>query len=423
MSSSTALHTPEAAGPDRRAALAYGALAMPLAVGGLPLYIHAPDYYAADLGVGLAVLGAALAGLRLLDAVQDPLVGWAGDRWPAARPAMMVAGAAALGLGVLGLFTPPGLPLLVWFAAMMVLASLGHSLISVNLMTYGGLWRRDPAAKARISGAREAMGLAGLIVAVTLPAALAPAMGRGAALTVLAWALVAGLALCLPPFLRWQARTRLELQAMPDAAIRLRGLAGFYTVAALVLLSAAFPAALILMLVRDLIGAEPLSGAYLLTYFLAALPGAAVAARLAGRFGSVPVWTGALVLSVLGFAAALTLGPGTTGLFFAICAATGLTFGADLVLPPAILSERIGATNSAAAATRAYAGLAFLTKAALALAGAIALPLLASAGFRPAAPNPEQALDLLRFLYAGLPLILRALAIGLTIWLYRKGLL
>ena len=58
---------------------------------------------------------------------------------------------------------------------------------------------------------------------------------------------------------------------------------------------------------------------------------------------------------------------------------------------------------------------------ALALAGAIALPLLARAGFRPAAPNPEQALDALRWIYAGLPLVLRGLAIGLLIQFHRKG--
>ncbi|MCF3973339.1 MFS transporter [Paracoccus sp. EGI L200073] len=408
-------------GPARSDCLSYGALAAPLAVGGLPLYIHAPDFYAADLGVSLGLLGAVLAILRLLDAVQDPLVGWAGDRWPARRPAMMVAGAIALSLGVTGLFLPPALPVLVWFAAMMTLASLGHSLISVNLMTFGGLWRRDPAAKARISGTREAMGLAGLIVAVTLPAALAPSIGRAGALLALSAVLLLGLAVALPLFLRWQQSVRLELRAVPGLPVSLRQLRGFFAVAALVLLSAAFPAALILMLVRDLIGAEPLAGAFLLTYFVAALPGAALATRLAERHGAVRVWTGALILSVLGFAGALALGPGTVGLFLVICVLTGLTFGADLVLPPAILSERIGAANAAGAATRAHAGLAFLTKAALALAGAVALPLLAQAGFRPAMPNPETALDALRWLYGGLPLALRLLAIGLLVHLHRKG--
>lgn len=410
--------------PSRPALLSYGALAAPLAFGGLPLYIHAPDFYAADLGAGLAALGAVLAGLRIVDAVQDPLVGWAGDRWPQARPAMMAMGAVALALGVAGLFAPQGWSLLVWFALMMVLASAGHSLISVNLMTYGGTWRRDPVARARISTMREGLGLAGLILAVSLPAALGPLIGRQAALLALAGVLAVGLALCLPLFLRWQARTRLDLTVLPGAAATgLRAFRGFYAVAGLVLLSAAFPAALILMLVRDLLGAEPLAGAFLLAYFLAALPGAWLAGHLAARHGAVPVWAGALVLSVVGFAGALALGPGTVGLFAAICVLTGLTFGADLVLPPAILSARIAATDGAGAATRAHAGLAFLTKAALALAGAIALPLLAGAGFRAGGANPEQALDLLRWLYAGVPLILRALAIGLLIHLYRKALI
>lgn len=421
------MRTPEppARQPPTRQTLAYGALAAPLAFGGLPLYIHAPDFYAADLGVGLAALGLMLAVLRIADAIQDPLVGWAGDRWPGARPAMMVAGGVILSLGVAGLFAPAGagVPggLLGWFAAMMLLASLGHSLIGVNLTTFGGVWRAAPAAKARISGAREGAGLIGLILAVTLPAALAPMLGRQGALLVLAGVLALGLTVCLPVFLRWRRDVVLELTPQPGAAPDWRALAGFYGVVALVLLSAALPAALILMLVRDLLGAEDLAGLFLLAYFLAALPGAWLAARLAARHGAARVWAGALILSVGGFAGALALEPGATGLFLVICLATGLTFGADLVLPPAILSERIGAARAEGAATRAHAGLAFLTKAALALAGALALPLLAQAGFRPGAANTEQALDALRWLYGGLPLGLRLLAIALLVHLLRKG--
>lgn len=408
-------------GPARFDCLTYGALAAPLAVGGLPIYIHAPDYYAAEMGVGLAALGAVLGVLRIIDAVQDPVVGWAGDRWPGRRLAMILLGAVLLSVGVAGLFLPPAAPVLIWFAAMMVLASFGHSLISVNLMTFGGLWRSDPAAKARISGTREGLGLIGLIIAVALPALLAPGMGRGAALLALAAVLIMGLAATIPLFLRWQQSARLELSRVPGQPVDLRSLIGFFAVAALVLLSAAFPAALILMVVRDLLRAEALTGAFLLTYFIAALPGAALSAWLAERHGATRIWVAALCLSILGFSGALGLGDGTVGLFFVVCIVTGLTFGADLVLPPAILSERLGAANAAGAATRAHAGLAFLTKAALALSGAIALPLLAQVGFRPAAQNSEQALDALRWLYALLPLCLRALAIGLLIYLHRKG--
>lgn len=409
--------------PSRRALAAYGAIAAPLAFAGFPLYIHAPDFFAVERGAPLAALGGVLAALRLADAAQDPLVGWAADRWPQARGWLVVLGALALGGGFVGLFAPPRGPVLLWFAAMLLLASFGHSLISVTLTMLGGLWRAEEAAKSRISAAREMFGLAGLILAVVLPGLLAPSMGREGALLALAGLLIAGLALTAPLFLRWRRATALALRAAPEQGgwRALTRLSGFYAVALMALLSAALPATLILMLVRDLLGAEALTGAFLLTYFVAALPGAALAGRLAGRFGAARVWGASLMLSILGFSAALLLGPGDAALFFAICAVTGLTFGADLALPPAILSERIGALGIARSAGRAYAALAFLTKASLALSGAIALPLLASVGFTPGGENAPGPLSALLALYAGVPLALRALAAGLLVWLARKG--
>lgn len=207
----------------------------------------------------------------------------------------------------------------------------------------------------------------------------------------------------------------------PEVSPRWRGLLPFYLIALLVLLSAGFPAVLILMLVRDMLGVEGLTGAFLLAYFAAALPGAFVAGRLAGRFAPVHVWSAALLLSLVCFAFALRLQPGDSRAFLAICMTTGFCFGADLVLPPVILSDRIDKTRTAEAATRAYAALGFLTKAALALAGAVALPLLQMAGFAPGGQNGPAALQALLYLYAGLPLVLRSGALGLLIHCHRRG--
>lgn len=410
-------------GPARRKLMAYGGLAMPLAFGGLPLYIHAPDFFATEYGVPLAALGLVLFWLRLFDAALDPLAGWAGDHWPASREKLIFVGAVLLSFGVGLLFMPPSLPALVWFAAAMALASLGHSLISVNLMTLGGLWRQVPAQKSRISAVRESFGLAGLILAVVLPSALQPVLGRQLALLTLAVILVAMFLLTLPVFIGWSRSVRLRVTVMPDASPDWKALIPFYAICGLVLLSAALPAVLILMLVRDLLGAETLAGAFLLTYFVAALPGAALAGYLAGRMNAVIVWAGALVFSMMGFAFALTLSSGDIGAFFAICVATGFCFGADLVLPPAILSERIEATSTQNAATRAYAALGFLTKAALALAGAVALPLLQLNGFHPGEPNDAEAIRALLLLYAALPLLLRFIAIIGLISLRKRRLI
>ena len=60
------------AGPRFSAHAAFGGV---LSAAGLPIYIHAPKVYADEYGVSLAAMGTVLFVLRLLDVVQDPLLG------------------------------------------------------------------------------------------------------------------------------------------------------------------------------------------------------------------------------------------------------------------------------------------------------------------------------------------------------------
>ena len=72
--------------------------ALMLAAAGIPLYIHLPRFAAVNLGIGLGVIGTVLLVIRLVDLIQDPLIGWAIDRWPRAQA--LFATLAALGLAV-----------------------------------------------------------------------------------------------------------------------------------------------------------------------------------------------------------------------------------------------------------------------------------------------------------------------------------
>ncbi len=58
----------------------YSILAIPIAFAGFPLYVLAPDYYATTHGLSLSLLGFLLLGLRLFDAIQDPVIGALSDR-------------------------------------------------------------------------------------------------------------------------------------------------------------------------------------------------------------------------------------------------------------------------------------------------------------------------------------------------------
>jgi hypothetical protein len=68
-------------GPTSRVSLhGYAVFAAMLSAAGLPIYIHAPAYYATTYGVGLTALAGVLFALRLIDVVQDPLLGWLSAR-------------------------------------------------------------------------------------------------------------------------------------------------------------------------------------------------------------------------------------------------------------------------------------------------------------------------------------------------------
>ena len=84
----------------------YGALAFPLAFAGIPIYLHAPDFYASELGVPLTTLGATLLLLRIIDAVQDPWIGRTSDLFSRWRRQIMALGIAMLGGGFWMIFHP-----------------------------------------------------------------------------------------------------------------------------------------------------------------------------------------------------------------------------------------------------------------------------------------------------------------------------
>ena len=64
-----------------RTLLAFGVPGFPLAALLVPLYIYLPAFYADEMGLGLAAVGAILLAARLWDVVIDPLIGVLSDRW------------------------------------------------------------------------------------------------------------------------------------------------------------------------------------------------------------------------------------------------------------------------------------------------------------------------------------------------------
>jgi Na+/melibiose symporter-like transporter len=131
-----------------------------------------------------------------------------------------------------------------------------------------------------------------------------------------------------------------------------------------------------------------------------------------------------LAVAVFGWAA--TIGQGDLLAYGAICVLSGMALGADLSLPPSVLADLLArARDDAHRGGGSHAGACFgwwnfVTKANLALAAGLALPLLAALGYAPGATAPE-ALAALSVVYAVVPVGLKLLAIAL-LWRWRHVL-
>ena len=408
-----------------RATAGYGLPGLPLAMAALPLYVHVPKFYGDTLGVPLATVGAVLLAVRALDALQDPLLGaWSdrvrdrrGSRWP-----LVAFGAAVLAAGLVALFMPTEHSSLVaWLAAALLVASFGYSLASVSYQAIGAEVSFDPGERTRLAAWREGFGLAGVLVAATIPEAMHRALGEAAgyqamavafAPLVLATVAVAARLSPAPPPRRPSAERGGLGLALRNAAFR--RLAVIFVLNGI---AAAIPATLFLFFVQDVLAAPAWSPALLGAYFAAGALGLPAWVALARRWGRERAWAAAMALALAAFAGTFLLGPGDVLPFLVVCIVSGLALGADLALPAALLADAIDrdVVAGAAAAPGTYFGLwTLLSKANLALAAGIALPLVAAAGYVPHAPG-DAGIRALAATYALVPCVLKAAALVLLV--------
>jgi len=390
-----------------RQGLSYGGLGLPLAFVALPLYVVLPNHYATAFGIPLATLGSLLLAARLLDAVADPWIGHAVDRWfTTGLRRLALAGvmaAVVLALGFRGLFFPPvtgQAALLWWCGGVLAVTYLAYSVLSVIHQAWGARLGGDEAQRARIV-------FAGLLAVAMAGAAWAPRP----------------VALGSPATPQTLARAQTGTQPVADTSSPWRT-PGFRRLLAVFLLNgiaSAVPATLVLFFIRDRLQAPAFEPLFLASYFAAGALSMPLWVRLVQRLGLARAWLAGMVLAVAAVAWAALPGAGDVAGFTAVCIASGMALGADLALPGALLAGVIQRAGHAGRLEGRYFGWwNFATKLNLALAAGIALPLLAAFGYQPGGRD-AQALQALTIAYCLLPCALKLAAAGLLHVLWIRG--
>jgi GPH family glycoside/pentoside/hexuronide:cation symporter len=391
----------------------YGVFGLPLAMVALPIYVYLPQFYAARAGLSLALIGAVLLTARIVAAFVDPLLGLWIARGRGAYARYVALALPLLLAGFLALFHPPALgqgAVLAWFLATLLLVYAGFGIATIAHQSWGAALTQAPAERARVSGVREAWGLAGVVVAAGVTNA-AGYTGLSIAFTL---ALMVAGALLL-----WRSPRPVSSDsgahaghwremAMPFREPRFRVL---FAVLMVNVVASAIPATLFLFFATDHLQLGSYAGLFLIVYFGAAAVSIPVWVALAARYGEARAWAGGMLLASVVFVWAYWLGPGAAIGFGAICVLSGLAVGADLALPPALLTGVIGAAGHAGSREAAYFGVwNWGVQMTLALAAGIALPLLSWFGFVPSSGGATGALVAA---YALLPCALKLIAMAM----------
>jgi glycoside/pentoside/hexuronide:cation symporter, GPH family len=401
---------------------AYAAFGLPLALLATPVNLFVPALYEKATSLSLALIGVLLFGTRLVDAIVDPLLGaWvdaqkrSGQYW---RPILLAS--LPMTLGFIALLNPPAgmgtVAAAAWLSGSIVLVYLAYSLATVAYQGWGSELATDDAGRTRVTAAREGLGLVGVIVASILfqQAGLPALVGVFVALMALGLLLLGRfaprpLAAGGAPADGTQAQGR-HGWAVPLGSSRLRWLLAIFTLNAL---APSITATLFQFFVTDRLGLPQHIGSFLALYFLAGAASMPVWVWLAKRFDLQGLWLAGMLASIASFVWAFSLGSGDFTAFAVICLLSGLAFGADLALPPALLARVIDANHHRGEREGVYFGLwNFANKLVFSLAALIALPLLQSLGYSPGSTAAEP-LQALAISYALVPCALKLLAFGL----------
>jgi GPH family glycoside/pentoside/hexuronide:cation symporter len=282
-----------------------------------------PTTTPAAFGVPLATLGALLLGARLLDAVADPLIGRACDRWlgtsPRAALAARGAGRLRAGGGLLGAVLSAAVQgqvalLLWWCRGVLAVTYLSYSVLSVLHQAWGARLGGDEGQRSRIVSWREGLALVGVLVASVLPRWPAWAWPARCSRWRWHWAGRAWWRAPRPPVATAPARARDDGAPLHTPAFR--RLLAVYLVNGI---ASAVPATLVLFFIRDRLQAAAWEPLFLASYFAAGALSMPLWVRLVARIGLARTWLAGMAAGHRELRLGRALGAGDVPGFTAVC--------------------------------------------------------------------------------------------------------
>lgn len=418
--------------------VAYSTLQLPLAMAALPVVLNVSHFYGEVVKLSFGIMGAIFIFARIVDAIQDPVIGLISDRFTRygrrGRLAFVAMMTPFLGGGFYMLFDPPDAILgnhnlmAFWLLAALLLVHLGYSGVSISYHAHGAELSDDYNERTKVTVGREVFGLLGMTLAVVLPTYLTATLGESAGYAMLGLVFLPILILLSAPTMIWAGPsvhppvTHANRNVFVTFFQPLKNPLFRRLLLVFVVNGAALGVAVTVMLFyveHVLKGGKLQAGIILLVYFIAGAASVPLWLLLSRRLSKAAAWFVGMVLTAVAMALAIFIGPGDFYWFLAISVVTGLGIGADYGLPPSILADVINAQEGGESRgkTGTYFGLwALATKLATAIGAAGSLPVAQLLGFNPA--KGLYSTTALIFVYIVLPVAIKIVA-ALLLWFVR----
>lgn len=405
--------------------IAYALPALALSVVGIPVYVYLPKFYTDVVGVSASAVGVILLGVRLFDAVTDPLEGFISDRMstPFGRRKPFILGASVpLAALIYFLFVPPAMVPesgMWWFGLSISGLFLFWTLITVPYEALGAEITSDYDERTALLGMRDGVLLLGTLVAASSPVLISRLLDLpsdsdgerakffwiGLIYAPLVVAACLGCVLFVPE--KEDARRPKSWNPFREFSTTLGNrpfmiLLLSYTISAL---GSNLPATLILYYVEYVLQSQK-ADAFLLLYFVTGivfLPGWIALSR---RVGKKEAWLSSMAVNTGAFVGVFFLGPGDEIWYGLLVFLSGIGLGGVLAIPPSMQADVIDYDESLTGERREghYIGVwSVARKLAAALGVGLALFLLGQSGYAPGVEQPPDVVLTLRVLYALVP--------------------
>ena len=414
---------------------AYAAPAAPISALGLPIAVYLPPFYAAEIGLGLSVVGTIFMLTRFWDVLIDPVLGVLSDRFPTRwgrRRQWIVLGTPIVMAGAWMVFMPAAPVSASYLLAWLLALYVGWTLLTISHMSWGAELTAEYHERSVVQGWREVFLIIGMITVLALPAlierggAADAAVQRVAAMgwfVIILLPLTVALALWRVPERPAEAHEHLGLRRALEALVENRPLRRVLLMDLLAGYGAGIVASLFLFVAVSALDLGKSASLLLLCYFVSGCLCIAPMLRLSYRWSKHRTLAVSSLLNGLALPFVFLLPPGNVPVAIAMFVVFGVNMGIGPLLFRSIMADVADEdqVRSGVPRTGLYFSLLIMTnKAGHALAIGSVYVMLDWIGFTPGAVNGPDAIAGLMNLFV-FPTMVTSVLVTAIMWNFPLG--